>query len=57
MKDADLDIKQDADLDTKQEVARDMKQEEEAVTTTTFSMDITAPSSNSETDLWQNYVL
>ena len=43
-------IKQEEAADVKQEEEADVKQEEEAVTTTTFSMDVTVPSSN-ETDL------
>ena len=43
-------VKQEEEADVKQEEEADVKQEEEAVTTTTFSMDVTVPSSN-ETDL------
>ena len=46
----DADIKQDTTVDTKQRVAINIKREEEAVSSTNSSMDITVPTSNNKTE-------
>ena len=47
----DADIKQDSTVvDTKQRVAINIKREEEAVSSTNSSMDITIPTSNNKTE-------